>query len=98
MKLTIQITRGLIRDLRMRRLVMFFGMLADLVMLFAGAVFLDKFLLDKPWLFILYWVICGWLTLTILLLAIYDMIVMRATAIRDRRRLREEIFRGDDKN
>jgi hypothetical protein len=91
-KLVIAITRGLIRDSHTRRMVMFVLILLALVMLFAGATFLNNALLEQPKLLLCYWVVCAWLTVTASLLAIFDLLALRALAARERRKLRTEIF------
>lgn len=92
MKLVIQITKGLIRDQHTRRMSIFIVLLVALIMLFLGGTFLSACLLARPLLFIGYWVVCAWLTFCATLLALYDMIVLRVAASRERRRLREEIL------
>jgi hypothetical protein len=42
--------------------------------------------------FILYWGICAWLTLGAMLLALLDLLLLRAAARRERRRLEKEII------
>jgi len=90
----IPITKGLIRDQSTRRSAMFGVMLGALVMLFLGATFLDGWLREHPVLFILYWLTCAWATLTALLLALYDLLMVRAAARREQRRLLEEHFKS----
>lgn len=77
---------------------MFVIIIAAMVMLFAGIVFLNHWLMRSPVWFILYWIACAWLTLTAVLLALYDLVALRIQMQRERRHLKEEIFnRGDDK-
>ena len=71
---------------------MFFVMLGSLVMLFFGATFLDGWLREHPVLFVFYWLACAWGTLTAVLLALYDLLAIRAGVRRDRRRLAAEIL------
>jgi len=85
------VTRGIILDPRVRRWAMFFLLLAALVMLFAGSTFLADSL-ATPWDFILYWGICGWLTLAALLLALWDLLLVRAAARRERRKLEKQMI------
>ena len=73
---------------------MFAVMLGALVMLFLGATFLDAWLREHPVFFILYWLTCAWITLTALLLAFYDLLMVRAAARRERRRLLDEHFKA----
>ena len=76
---------------------MFFVMLGALVMLFFGATFLDRWLREHPVLFLFYWLACAWTTLTAVLLALYDLLAIRAEVRRERRRLASEILekKGD---
>lgn len=86
------LTIGVIRDPRVRRTWMFYCVLAALIMLFLGSTFLAKPLREHVWIFIGFWFVCAWLTMTALLLALYDMIVIRARARRERRRMEHEIL------
>ncbi len=95
------LTKGIIRDQRMRRLMMFWVMMAALVMLFLGSLLLnDRWGREHPWLFMGYWMICAWLTLTGMLLALLDILVLRATQRAARRvlekQLLDEQLNGDD--
>ncbi|MGC3989993.1 MAG: hypothetical protein QM796_10010 [Chthoniobacteraceae bacterium] len=92
MKLVILITKGIVRDQHTRRLVMFIVVLVALLMLFAGATFLYAWLRSMPVWFIIYWAICGWFTMLSVLMAIFDLLVVRAQARRSRRELHREIF------
>ena len=85
------ITRGILLDPRTRRWAMFILLLAALVMLFAGSTFLSGNL-STPWGFIAYWGVCAWLTFAALLLALWDMLLVRAAARRERRRLEKQIL------
>lgn len=93
-RLIVPITKGLIRDQSARRSAIFFVMLAALVMLFLGATFLDGWLREHPVLFLFYWLTCAWATLTGLLLALYDIVAIRANARREERRLAQEHFKN----
>lgn len=75
---------------------MFFVMLGVLVMLFFGATFLDGWLREHPVLFIFYWLACAWGTLTAVLLALYDLLALRAEARREKRRLAKEILEKEN--
>jgi hypothetical protein len=63
-------------------------------MLFAGSTFLSESL--TPWGFIVYWGVCGWLTLAALLLALWDLLLVRAAARRERRKLEKKILERHD--
>lgn len=89
-KFIIQVSKGLIRNQRARRILMFYGVLAALVLLFAGATFLDPSLRARPLLFIAYWAVCAWITLLAVLLALFDMLIVRGNVRRERSRLEQE--------
>jgi hypothetical protein len=92
-KFIIQISRGIIRDQRMRRSTMFYVMLIALVMLFVGSVLIDYWLRENVWLFLLWWGLCAWLTLLAVLLALFDLLLVRTAARRERRRLASQLLR-----
>ena len=89
----IHAARGLIRDRQTRRKAMFLLVLAALVLLFVGSTVLQTVLSphEHPGWFIFFWVICGWLTVTAMLLAILDLLMVRLEARRARRSLREVV-------
>jgi len=93
-KMILLITRGILLDPRVRRWAMFVLLLAALLMLFAGSTFLAGNL--SLWSFVIYWGACGWLTLAALLLALWDLLLVRTAARRERRRLEKQIFPRDD--
>ncbi len=86
-------TRGLIRDPNTRRKTMFVVVLVALALLFSGSTFLQSALnpRDHPVWFVLFWLICAWLALTVMLLAIFDMLVVRAAARKAERILRSQL-------
>jgi len=71
---------------------MFYCSLGSVLMLFVGAVLLDATLRVHPIVFICWWAVCAWLMLASLLLALFDMLVIRSTARRERRDLARRIF------
>lgn len=89
----IHATRGLIRDPNARRKTMFTVVLVALVLLFSGSTFLESALNphEHPVWFILFWLICAWLALTALLLAVFDMLMVRAAARKAERILRSQL-------
>jgi hypothetical protein len=97
MKTLILITKGIIRDVTVRRWVMFVVVLVALLMLFCGATFLNAFLLRRPVCFLVFWGACAWLTLAAMLLAVYDLLILRARGRRERERLRHEVFGKDNR-
>lgn len=85
-------TRGVIRDQSTRRKVMFALIAIALLFLVAGLVFLQSPLDPRahPIWFILFWIVCGWLTLTSVLLAVFDLLMVRMEARKTERSLREK--------
>lgn len=93
LKLVLQLTKGIIRDQKARRIAMFYIMLAALVMLFLGSVFLsDRWAREHVWLFIGYWFMCAWLTLSAMLLAVLDVLIIRAATRAHRRKIEAEFL------
>lgn len=86
-------TRGVMRDQTARRKTMFVLLVMALVLLFAGSTLLHSILNphEHPGRFIFYWFVCGWLTLTAMLLALFDLLVVRAQARKAERLLRGEL-------
>lgn len=88
------IAKGFLFDVNQRRKAMFGIVLAAVLMLFVGSTLLAGWLRANPVIFILYWLGVAWLTLTSVLLALYDMLIMRQATRRRIRELRREIL-GD---
>ena len=84
-------TRGVIRDHVVRRKTMFVLVIVALVLLFSGSTFLQTVLnpREHPFWFILFWLSCAWVTVTAMLLAIFDLLMVRLEARRAERQLRE---------
>ena len=89
----IHATRGLLRDQNARRKTMFAAVVVALLLLFSGSTFLAP-LLDphlRPGWFIFYWLVCAWITATAALLAVLDLLLVRAQARTERRSLAQKI-------
>src|SRR5438105_2169696 len=86
-------TRGLIRDHKVRRKTMLIFLTGALILLISGSTFLQTVLdsHEHPGRFILFWLVCGWFTLTAILLALFDLLMVRIEARNARRELRTEI-------
>jgi protein-S-isoprenylcysteine O-methyltransferase Ste14 len=89
----IHATRGLIRDQNTRRKAMLIVLVIAVVLLFSGSTFLAELLnpREHPGWFICFWIACGWLTLTAIFLAVFDLLMVRLEARRSRRALRENL-------
>ncbi len=85
-------TRGVLRDQTMRRKAMFAITLVAVVLLFCGATFLAPALDPhaRPGWFLFYWAVCAWITMTAVLLAIFDLLVVRAQGRAARRTLAQK--------
>ena len=94
----ILLTKGILRDTRLRRNLMLWIMLAAMILLFAGSWLMSDAWARKHFvLYFLYWALCAWLTIAGLLLAVFDMLIIRATARAMRRRIEQDIAHIDAK-
>lgn len=86
-------TRGVIRDQKTRRKAMVFCLALAVLMLLAGFTVFQTMLnpREHPWFVILFWVACVWLTFSAMLLAIFDLLIIRTEARRTQRTLREKL-------
>jgi hypothetical protein len=96
----IQVTQGLVRDERTRRTTMAVLIFVAVVMVVAGLTSLRSWLEPKEHTgrFILFWFACAWVTLTASLLALLDLLMVRAKARQARKALREEALKRSDAN
>ncbi|MDQ2824337.1 MAG: hypothetical protein M3R29_02710, partial [Verrucomicrobiota bacterium] len=87
-------TRGLIRDQTTRRKTMFALIVVALILLFAGSTILQSRINphEHPGWFIVFWAVCGWLTLTAILLAVFDLLFVRMAARKAERISREKFL------
>ena len=89
----LHVTRGLIRDRAMRRKVIGGLLIVAVAMMIAGSTFLRALLDPREhfgW-FAIFWLACGWFTITSLLLAVFDLLLLRAEGRATRRALREQV-------
>ena len=91
------VSKGILRDRTMRRKALFGIVLAVLFMLGLGILVLDEWLNAHVIVFLLYWGACFWLTLSCILLAFYDMLLVRLEAQVERRRIKSRFLGGDQK-
>jgi len=86
-------TRGVIREQNTRRKAMLLLLALALLLLISGFTVLQPALnpREHPWRVILFWIVCIWLTFTALLLALFDLLVLRLQARRAERALREKL-------
>jgi hypothetical protein len=89
-------TRGVIREQSVRRKTMFALLILAMLLLFSGITFLAPMLNPRQHLVaaLLFWIACVWLTLTALLLALFDLVSVRRTARREALRLRQQYSEG----
>ncbi len=96
MPFALHATRGIIRDRKVRRVTIFVLLTLAVLMVLAGSTFLREPLNPREhgafW-FAVYWLVCGWLTFTSLLLALFDLLMVRAEARAASRALRESASR-----
>jgi len=86
-------TRGVIRDQRTRRKAMVFLLALAVLLLILGGTVLAPWLNPREHLLgaLVFWLGCIWLTLTALLLAIFDLVIVRLEARRGQRILRAQL-------
>ena len=86
-------TRGVIREQNTRRKAMLFLLALALLLLISGFTIFQPALnpREHPWRVIFFWIACIWLTFTALLLALFDLLVLRLQARRAERELRERL-------
>src|SRR5947207_15118100 len=89
----IHATRGMLRDRNTRRKAMLSLLVLALLLLIAGFTFLQPALnpQEHPWRVIFFWIACIWFTFTALLLALFDLLVLRLQARRAEREMREKM-------
>ena len=68
---------------------------AALVMMISGVTFLKGPLdpHEHPGWFIFFWLVCAWLTITAILISIFDLLMLTRTARDAQRQLREDMKR-----
>lgn len=85
-------TRSIASDQAARRRALFGMTLGACILLFLGAVIIAPFLEQHRWMFIFYWLGIAWLTLTIVLVAVYDVLVVLADGRRARQALERRMM------
>jgi TRAP-type C4-dicarboxylate transport system permease small subunit len=90
-------TRGVIRDQRTRRKAMVVLLALAVLMLLAGFTVFQSMMnpREHPWFVISFWIVCVWLTFTAMLLAIFDLLIIRREARQAQRALREKLEISD---
>ncbi len=96
----IHATRGVVRDQVVRRTTMFVLLVVALLLLFSGSTFLQGVINPRahPFWFVLFWLVCAWLTITAMLLAIFDLLIVRLAGRRAKRQLRERLEETSNSN
>jgi len=96
----IHATRGVVRDQVVRRTTMFALLVVALLLLFSGSTFLQGVINPRahPFWFVLFWLVCAWLTITAMLLAIFDLLIVRLAGRRAKRQLRERLEETSNSN
>ena len=89
----IHVARGVIRDQRTRRQVMIIVLVVAVVLMLLGTTVLQGALSPhhRPGWFIFFWLVCAWLTITAILLALFDLLALTSAARKARRGLREDV-------
>ncbi len=92
-------TRGILRDPRSRRVVMWILLVVAVLMAVSGSTFLRESLNPREQLgwFAVFWLACAWFTLTSFLLALLDLLLLRAQSRATRKSLREGVAAAKEK-
>lgn len=93
---TLTIAKGIAHDQRQRRGAMFALTLAALGMVFAGTFLLWSLFAAHPLFFALYWLVCVWLVICVLLLATYDLLAVMRRSREEQAAARRGIFKDID--
>jgi hypothetical protein len=88
----VMFTRGLIVDQHLRRVTMFYVVVAAMFMALTGDVIIAGWLREHLLRFAIYWLACAWLTILAALLAIYDLLMLRVQHRLLRRQLRKRML------
>lgn len=89
----IHATRGLLRDQKSRRRTMAVSIAVALFLLVTGLTVFRSWLNphEHPWRFIFFWLACAWETVLAILLALFDLLLMRAQERAARKALGEQM-------
>jgi hypothetical protein len=89
----IHATRGLLRDQKSRRRTMAVSIAVALILAVTGLTVFRSWLdpHQHPWRFIFFWLACAWETVLAILLAVFDLLLMRAQERAARKALREKM-------
>jgi hypothetical protein len=89
----IHATRGLLRDQKSRRRTMAVSIAVALILSVTGLTVFRSWLdpHEHPWRFIFFWLACAWETVLAILLALFDLLLMRAQERAARKALREQM-------
>jgi uncharacterized membrane protein len=93
LRLIVAITIGLAREQDQRRRVMFALTLGAVLMLFVGTFVLWNIFTTHPLFFAIYWLVCVWIVICVLLLAIYDLLQNIRRAKREHAAARRDLFK-----
>jgi protein-S-isoprenylcysteine O-methyltransferase Ste14 len=90
----------MVRDQRTRRKTMLVVLVLALVLLFSGSTFLQSALnpREHPGWFVLFWAICGWLTLMAILLALFDLLLVKIEARETERILGQKFLQSANRD
>jgi hypothetical protein len=90
---TIHATRGVLRDPKLRRVMMAISVALAVIMLVTGLTVFRPWLHphEHPWRFALFWFACAWQTVLAILLALFDLLLVRSEARAARKAFREQV-------
>jgi MFS-type transporter involved in bile tolerance (Atg22 family) len=91
LQLILAIAIGIALDQRTRRRAMFFLTIAALLLVFLGVTLLWPVFVNHPLFFAIYWLVCVWITICVMLVAIYDLLLVIRAGREAKRAARREM-------
>ena len=88
-----QVARGAIREQKTRRKAMLGSLIVALALLIAGSTILQPLLnpREHPGWFIVFWLGCAWITILAMLLALFDLLMLRSQRRADEKSLQKQL-------
>jgi hypothetical protein len=96
LEIVLAATRGISGNQTQRRRAMAALLVVTLAMLALGIFPLWGVLTGHPFAFAIYWLVCAWLTICVLLLAMYDFLMVLRRGREERDAIRKRIFEDPD--
>jgi uncharacterized membrane protein len=93
LRFVVAVSIGISRDQWQRRRVIFILLLAAMSMFAAGAFLLGGWFATNPLAFAIHWLVCVFILVCVILLAIYDLLEVIRAGREERRTVRREVYK-----